>query len=133
MNAFLTKEREFLQSLAGLVQGHAETVKGMSKAVRNGPASTAGTASSTSTAADAQTTDAKPSPAAAPAAPKPVAPEGTAVKEAVAPQEAATQVPDSDAAVRVGEPQPASVARGDGDDEGGEGDRSLRDLFWGED
>ena len=27
VNAFLTKEREFLQSLAGLVQGHAESVK----------------------------------------------------------------------------------------------------------
>ena len=32
VNAFLTNEREFLQSLAGLVQGHAESVKGMSKA-----------------------------------------------------------------------------------------------------
>lgn len=34
VNAFLTQEREFLQSLAGLVQGHAESVKGMAKEAR---------------------------------------------------------------------------------------------------
>jgi hypothetical protein len=45
-----------------------------------------------------------------------------------------TQVPEADAAVQINEPEPAGVARGDADDEGGaEGDRSLRDLFWGED
>ena len=34
INAFLGREKEFLQSLAGLVQGHAETVKSMAKAAR---------------------------------------------------------------------------------------------------
>ena len=34
VSAFLRPEREFLQSLAGLVQGHAETVKGMAKRPR---------------------------------------------------------------------------------------------------
>ena len=34
VNAFISREREFLQSLAGLVQEHAETVKGMAKSTR---------------------------------------------------------------------------------------------------
>jgi hypothetical protein len=38
-------------------------------------------------------------------------------------------VPDSEATVRIDEPAPAA-ARSDGD---AEGDRSLRELFWGED
>ncbi|MGQ0668565.1 MAG: DivIVA domain-containing protein [Actinomycetota bacterium] len=34
VSAFLTKEREFLQSLAGLIQGHAESVKDIAKQAR---------------------------------------------------------------------------------------------------
>src|SRR5213593_1039865 len=34
VKAFLSQERAFLQSLAGLVQGHAEIVKGMAKGAR---------------------------------------------------------------------------------------------------
>ena len=34
INAFLAREKEFLQSLAGLVQGHAGSVKEMAKAAR---------------------------------------------------------------------------------------------------
>jgi DivIVA domain-containing protein len=133
VNAFLSKEREFLQSLAGLVQGHAETVKGMSKAVRKAPAP----------AAEAEATTVAPSqaPPTQPSAPSPAVqeqppqPEPTAVQEAVKVEaEQPTQLPEADAAVRINEPEPAGVARGEGDDEGGaEGDRSLRDLFWGED
>ena len=37
VTAFIAQEREFLQSLAGLVQEHAETVKGMAKSARSGP------------------------------------------------------------------------------------------------
>ena len=39
------------------------------------------------------------------------------------------------APIRVEEPATASVSAGDSDDEGGQGeggDRSLRELFWGE-
>ena len=35
VTAFIAQEREFLQSLAGLVQEHAETVKGMAKSARS--------------------------------------------------------------------------------------------------
>ena len=35
ISAFLAQEREFLQSLAGLVQGHAESVKGMARDARD--------------------------------------------------------------------------------------------------
>jgi DivIVA domain-containing protein len=118
VNAFLANEREFLQSLAGLVQGHAESVKGMSKAVRKPAASS------------------QPVTPPVPETPKDeAAPQATAVHEPVEPAtEAPTKVPESDAAVRVAEPEPAAVARSDGDDAGGvDGDRSLRDLFWGED
>lgn len=110
VNAFLTNEREFLQSLAGLVQGHAESVKGMSKAVK------------------------KASPTAPPKAEEAeAAPDVTTVQEAPAP-EVPTQVPESESPVRVEEPEPAAMARSDGEDDGAaDGDRSLRDLFWGED
>ena len=40
VNAFLTREREFLQSLAGLVQEHAEQVRGMAKTAKRAPAPT---------------------------------------------------------------------------------------------
>ncbi|MEX1264882.1 MAG: DivIVA domain-containing protein [Actinomycetota bacterium] len=41
-----------------------------------------------------------------------------------------TRVPESETTVHVQEPAPATASRGDGDTEG---DRSLRELFWGED
>lgn len=47
--AFLANEKAFLQSLAGLVQGHAETVKGLVKAGRD--AQSAASAQETETAA----------------------------------------------------------------------------------
>ena len=141
VNAFLVKEREFLQSLAGLVQGHAETVKGMSKATRK-PAAAA-TAAPAVVPAEAAPTKAAPTKAAptkaepvkssgqgsAPAREAAPAPEATAVQEPVA-AETPTRVPESDAAVRVGEPEPAAAAR---EEDPADGDRSLRDLFWGED
>ncbi|MGB7807148.1 MAG: DivIVA domain-containing protein, partial [Actinomycetota bacterium] len=40
VTAFLTREREFLQSLAGLVQEHAEQVRGMAKTAKRVPAPT---------------------------------------------------------------------------------------------
>ena len=38
-----------------------------------------------------------------------------------------------EAPVRVEEPEPATVGRGDADTESAEGDDALRELFWGED
>jgi hypothetical protein len=53
--------------------------------------------------------------------------------EPQAPAERAQQEPS--APIRVEEPARASVSAGDSDDDGGQGeggDRSLRELFWGE-
>ncbi|HET9310479.1 MAG TPA: DivIVA domain-containing protein [Actinomycetota bacterium] len=126
VNAFIVREREFLQSLAGLVQEHAETVKDMARSSRRPPTTAAAGESATATA----TSDAA------------TAPE-TAVSQAAAksrsvPEEASEQpagdtpverASDGEDTVRIEEPATAG-ARADGESEG---DRSLRDLFWGED
>jgi DivIVA domain-containing protein len=114
--AFLAREREFLQSLAGLVQGHAETIKGMAKASR--PTKAAG--------------------AAAPEVPPTTEPE-TAGEPRAEPRpddREATTAAEREEPIRVEEPAPAAVSRSEGDDEQDtakpEGDPSLRELFWGE-
>ena len=150
VNAFISREREFLQSLAGLVQEHAETVKGMAKSTRaaarptpSEPAASAEPAAADPGAADGSATAADPAPrepastptaataagaatAAAEAADVPDAPE-RAFQPVAEPEP--TRVPESEATVRIDDPAPAS-ARSEGD---AEGDRSLRELFWGED
>lgn len=104
VNAFLAKEREFLQGLAGLVQGHAESVKGMAKAARQAPTSAPGAA-----------------------APTPAPP------AASTPKHEKHETPEKSAEpVMLQEPEPASVGRAEGD-QPAEGDSSLRELFWGED
>jgi DivIVA domain-containing protein len=106
ISAFLLREREFLQSIAGLVQGHAEAVKGMVKDAR------------------ARSAPAAPVPTRAPAAPaQPPAP----------PPPVDTPPGEVQQPVRVDEPEPATLGRSDPDDGAEEGDHSLRELFWGED
>ncbi|MDH4111261.1 MAG: DivIVA domain-containing protein [Actinomycetota bacterium] len=130
VNAFITREREFLQSLAGLVQEHAETVKGMAKASRPAqqPASSASATNAPSDKASAAPKAAEPAPiqravpAAAPASATDTAP----------PTPEPTRVPDTETTVRIEEPAAASAPAGRGDADP-EGDRSLRELFWGED
>jgi DivIVA domain-containing protein len=130
---FLAQERDFLQQLATLVQGHAESVKGMAKAgrtqkpvVATPPAPIAAEVSS----------EAPSAPAKAPVADEAEEAEPPAAPEVeTAPTPAPTQPPQATQPIRVQEPATASVAAGEaGDDEGGsaEGDRSLRELFWGE-
>ena len=115
---FLPTEREFLQSLGSLVQGHAEEVKQMVLALR-------------------ARTDAS-APTAAPATPAPAPaledegdeaePAATTEDEAFAPvsvpagEDEANDVAEGS----VPEPAPAQLRRDSGD-------RSLRELFWGED
>jgi DivIVA domain-containing protein len=191
VTAFLTREREFLQSLAGLVQEHAEAVKGMARSSRSAPlaavpapavpapAATPARGSAaerpapaTTTAAEAQEaavskpggraseqapsqtpevdTEAAPEAAEAGEAPE-VSPEAGEAPE-VSPEageapevsreaaeephaqeeregETPTRLPESEETVRLEEPAAARTARGDEP----EGDRSLRELFWGED
>lgn len=112
--AFLAQERDFLQELASLVQGHAESVKVMAKASRGS----------------------KPAPA--PQAAEPAKPEEPSepVKAADAPKPAeVADAPKPTEPIRVEEPATASVAAAESDDEtaaGDGGDPSLRELFWGE-
>ena len=125
VNVFLAQEREFLQSLAALVQGHAESVKGMARRARETPS-----------------TPAVPTPAAEPptvkpatAAPAKAAPAKAGPAEA-GPAETSSPAPDPDVTqalpkpeepIRIDEPERTGAPRKD------EGDPSLRELFWGED
>jgi DivIVA domain-containing protein len=154
--AFLAREREFLQSLASLVQGHAEAIKGMAKAARpTKPAEPVATAARTDgpqAAAQAPSTEepgrteihageARADGAPADEAPAAVTEESAGGGDAEAPNASAPQEPpairERDEPIRVEEPAPASVGRSEGDDEketsDAERDRSLRELFWGED
>lgn len=145
---FLSQERDFLQQLATLVQSHAESVKGMAKASRaKSPAAT--TPAATTPAAPASSPP--PSPPEPPSTVSPVSANREAEEPAApAPTSDATQpmppvrpssVPpessgrDITPPIRVEEPATASVGAGDPDDDAGAsegGDRTLRELFWGE-
>ena len=109
VDAFLTRERDFLQSLATLVQGHAEAVKAMARKARSAtPAPASGAAADpAATAPEAPVAVPEAAPGPAPAAPVPATPR--------------------DEPVRVDEPQHAAAG-----DREGDGDPSLRKLFWGE-
>ncbi|MEP7060438.1 MAG: DivIVA domain-containing protein [Actinomycetota bacterium] len=121
VNAFLAQERSFLQSLGRLVQDHAETVKGMVRA--DGP-STAKPSASTAGAGPAPA-----APKARPAAPKPPAPASQAPQSDPRPTVPISKVEEP---ITIEEKTSASARRDD--DAPGEGqDRSLRELFWGED
>ena len=117
VTAFLAKEREFLQGLAGLVQGHAEAVKGMAKASRQTPPAPAKAA----TPEPAKAATPEPAKAATPEPAKAATPEPAPAKDAT-----------SDEPVVLRDPEPASVGRAEAD-EPAEGDDALRELFWGED
>ena len=139
VNAFLTREREFLQSLAGLVQEHAEQVRGMAKTAKRAPAPT----DTPPAAPRAPRRKRHPAPKTE-AAPTPPAPAATTSPASATPPAAAPAAPkpkpaeDRPAApeptVRIEDPEPASVGRSEPEgDAPAESDRSLRDLFWGED
>jgi DivIVA domain-containing protein len=141
ISGFLTHEKEFLQSLAGLVQDHAESVKSMARTARSSrpsapPAPPAQVASPTAPAKP-KTAMAAPTEPPAPAKASPPAPDrDRAAARAIPPaSEATVSVPKAEEPVRVHEPEPASVSRAEGDDGVGDetGDSSLRELFWGED
>jgi DivIVA domain-containing protein len=125
VNAFIVREREFLQSLAGLVQEHAETVKDMARSSRRPQAPATGGESAPASATSAPST--APGPEAPPAAARSRSASEGAPQPAPEPPPSRTS--DEQDTVRIEEPATAG-ARADGE---GEGDRSLRDLFWGED
>jgi DivIVA domain-containing protein len=107
LGPFLAREREFLQSLGSLVQGHAEEIREMVSAVR----------ARTEPGAEGPTQQA----AAAPTGPAATAPAAPGAGEPTPPD--TVVVEDADA-------QPAYSSESA---PSGEGERSLRELFWGED
>ncbi len=130
VDAFLLQEREFLQGLGVLVQGHAESVKRMARAARS-PAP--GRAAPTT-----QTPAERAEPAAAEATDRADtstrAPSSTPASstEPVPPSEQSDDAPSPEAGeptIRIDEPQPATAPASTAD---AEGDGSLRELFWGE-
>jgi DivIVA domain-containing protein len=113
---FLNTEREFLQSLGALVQGHAEEVKQMVLALR-----ARAEASGTPAAASAPVVETEPEQGSA----------GASAEEAFAPitvpaAEGEAEVPADDAGTTLPEPTPVRLRTDSGE-------RSLRELFWGED
>jgi DivIVA domain-containing protein len=125
VDAFLSQERDFLQQLAVLVQGHAETVKGMARRSRQAPVTV-----SADDEADAD--------------------DGSSDEPSDATEdgpEEVVDVTDADQPTRVDMP-PVSSEGAEADDDqpaaprtpparagsdGGDGDPSLRTLFWGDD
>jgi DivIVA domain-containing protein len=125
VTAFLAHERSFLQSLGQLVQEHAETVKGMVRVDR-------ASASPPVAAARRPARSTPPSPprtATRPPAPAETAPSKRPTSD---PRSTVPIAKVDEEPIRVEEPTTASARRED--DSSGDGqDRSLRELFWGED
>jgi hypothetical protein len=128
VDAFLQQERAFLQELAGLVQGHAESVKAMARKTRQ-PADAASTRGPASTE---PASGSRPAPAAeAKESPAPKASEEQHPGGHTQPAEGSAGAGEAgDETVVIEVPQPATTSAGDRDTEGG--DPSLKKLFWGE-
>jgi DivIVA domain-containing protein len=128
VTAFLGREREFLQSLASLVQQHAETVKGMAKSARD-----RNTAPSQAAARVPSPPASEPAPAPPMTQPMPAQGPPEAASPEDRPQEASNASAPDDEPIRVDEPATASVGSSDDEEQSDQGgDRSLRELFWGE-
>ena len=122
---FLIREREFLQSLGALVQGHAEAVKGMVQGLRGASGPPSRDEEATPAGTDAGIPEGQQAPAADAAPPDARPPEqpATSEEEAFAP----ISVPEAEGGE---EPIPAAKQ---GQLRRDSGERSLRELFWGED
>jgi DivIVA domain-containing protein len=118
VQAFLEREREFLRSLAELVQGHAEAVKGMVREARRPTPPPAPVAEPVSDGAGAHAAEEMPPP------------EAEEPEASAADPDATQAIPSRDEPIRIEEPEPATASSGDADRPGG--DASLRELFWGE-
>ncbi|MEA2557040.1 MAG: DivIVA protein [Actinomycetota bacterium] len=140
VGAFLAQERSFLQSLAGLVQEHAETVKGLARADKAAPSTgargsaaampTPGPRSSTAAPSGAERSSTSPEP-------KTAKTSSTGAESGVRPASdprPTVPIANVEEPIRLDEPASTSAgARRDDDRPGDAPDRSLRELFWGED
>jgi cell division initiation protein len=153
ISSFIGVERAFLTSLASLVQGHAEQVKGMASSAQRRaapptpsthPASggappvperrSGATAHSTVTAdADSAPGGGRPSAVGQPPPGRPDEEASSPSRQpATGPRERAAAgppTPPGEGHVTIPEPRPAGVG---GDPDLAEGDPALRELFWGE-
>ena len=121
VDPFLVQERAFLQSLATLVQGHAESVKGMARQARRGPDQPPAVAETSGvTEASDQHTSGQPPPDVE-------LPEAEDVDDTddAAPADAGQR---GDETVILDVPEPTTM----GSERTHESDPSLRQLFWGE-
>jgi DivIVA domain-containing protein len=123
VKAFLAQERAFLESLAGLLQGHAETMKGMARNVRR--PDRASTEDSGAPAATEPVARDEPPPTAAVTRDEPD--EGPIVE--VGDAEATQSLPAAEEPGELAQTRPTTSARGT---DRSDGDPSLRELFWGE-
>jgi DivIVA domain-containing protein len=121
VDPFLVQERAFLQSLATLVQGHAESVKGMARQARRGPDQPVVAESAGVTEAPGQQTSDQP--------PADVElPEAEDVDDTDDAASADAGQRSGDETVILDVPEPTAM----GSERTREGDPSLRQLFWGE-
>lgn len=150
VDAFLRREKGFLQDLGGLVQAHAEELRSMVRDVRRDVAAPTAAVPPIAGAPPkespveppAAATEAEPAPHAASDAPPEPSPDPPTVADEPQDEiEDELQGDDSDASeepptttgvvaeepIRLDEPEPARSGRSEEEEEG-----SLRELFWGE-
>ena len=127
VDAFLQQERSFLQDLAGLVQGHAESVKAMARKTRQ-PAETA---SAQAPAPSEPAITSQPAPMPEDPAPPSASYEQEVSRGQTDREPVSAGAGDAgDETVVIEVPQPAPTPSGDRDAEGA--DPSLKKLFWGD-
>jgi DivIVA domain-containing protein len=122
VKAFLAQERAFLESLAGLLQGHAETMKGMARNVRRPDRAPTEDSDAPAGPTEPVAHDEPP-----PAAVTRDESEGPIVE--VGDAEATQSLPAAEEPGELAQTRPTTSARGT---DRGDGDPSLRELFWGE-
>ncbi len=127
VKAFLAQERAFLESLAGLVQGHAETVKGMARSARRPDQSSTASAEG-SDAPEAPADQLADEPAPPPADVETSDPEEGPIVE-IGDAEATLSLPAAEEPGELAQTRPTATGR---TKDRGDGDPSLRELFWGE-
>lgn len=123
VKAFLAQERAFLESLAGLLQGHAETMKGMARNVRRPDRASTEDSDAPAASTEPVAHDEPPPPAAVTRG----EPEGPIVE--VGDADATQSLPAAEEPGELAQTRPTTSARGT---DRGDGDPSLRELFWGE-
>jgi hypothetical protein len=140
VEAFLRRERGFLQDLGALVQAHAGELRSMVREVRRDVARPAAAGSEGEASKEpAIEPQPKPAPAAVVEAAEEIAEDAGASEQVTEDEfprdeEEASEGPSTattgviaEEPIRLDEPEPARSGRSDDEDEG-----SLRELFWGE-